>query len=123
MNGIKDSLSATRLGTVIIFTRHMDALSHFYAEALGIGPYDHLPGHMGCEVGNIYFGFDQVDELEVDAGGRVTLWFIVDNIQSTFDQLVRLGAKVRYGPTRKPWGALLASVLDPDGNIIGISQR
>jgi hypothetical protein len=30
---------------------------------------------------------------------------------------------LRYPPTRKPWGALLASLYDPDGNMVGLAQR
>ena len=44
-------------------------------------------------------------------------------IHATFGRLVAQGAKVRYTPTQKPWGGFLASVYDPDGNLIGISQR
>ena len=53
----------------------------------------------------------------------VTLWFTVDDIQSTYERLIELGALDRYAPTRKPWGAVLAAVYDPDGNMVGLSQR
>jgi predicted enzyme related to lactoylglutathione lyase len=53
----------------------------------------------------------------------VTLWFTVDDIQATFDRLVALGARVRYPPSQKPWGGYLACVYDPDGNMLGLSQR
>jgi len=112
----------SQLETVIIFTKRMEDLARFYQEGLGLGPYDSSPGHLGQRLGNIYFGFDQLDELEECVGG-VTLWFTVDDIQAKFDRLVDLGAKVRYEPTPKPWGALLASLHDLDGNIFGLSQR
>ncbi len=53
----------------------------------------------------------------------VTMWFDVDDLDQTFARLLELGATVRYGPVDKPWGARLAAVYDPDGNIIGLSQR
>jgi len=112
----------TRLETVIIFTEQMEELARFYEEALGIGPFERSPRHLGCQVGAVYLGFDQVDEVDGGKGG-VTLWFTVDDIQARFDQLVQMGAEVRYPPTRKPWGALLAAVYDPDGNMLGLSQR
>jgi len=118
-----DRDSGTRLDTVIIFTPRMEALASFYRKALDIGPYDQSPGHLGCRVGSVYFGFDQVEEAGQGSDSRITLWFTVDDIEATFERLVGMGAKVRYPPTEKPWGALLAAVYDPDGNLLGLSQR
>ena len=112
---------ATSLDTAIIFTTQMEELAAFYAEALEIGPYESSPGHLGCKVGAIYFGFDQVEEPQ--SGSAVTLWFAVDDLEATFERLVSMGAEVRYPPTRKPWGAFLAALSDPDGNMIGLSQQ
>jgi predicted enzyme related to lactoylglutathione lyase len=112
------------LETIIIFTPRMEQLARFYKEGLGIGPFETSPGHLGCHVGPVYLGFDQMDESQrPEASGGVTLWFTVDDVEATFARLVEMGARVRYAPARKPWGALLASVHDPDGNILGLSQR
>jgi predicted enzyme related to lactoylglutathione lyase len=113
----------TWLETVIIFTEHMDELASFYQEALEIGPYEHSPGHLGCRVGPVYFGFDQVEGGESSRHMGATLWFTVDDIEDTFNRLVNMGAKVKYPPTEKPWGAVLAAVYDQDGNLLGLSQR
>jgi predicted enzyme related to lactoylglutathione lyase len=119
-----DNKKGSTLETVIIFTTHMEELAHFYQEALGIGPYERAPRHLGCHVGPIYLGFDQVDEMETtQVGSRITLWFAVDDIEKTYQRLISLGAQVRYPPTKKPWGVILASAHDPDGNIVGLSQR
>ncbi len=37
--------------------------------------------------------------------------------------MIELGAVKRYAPVRKAWGDVLASVFDPDGNIIGVVQK
>jgi hypothetical protein len=39
-----------------------------------------------------------------------------------------IGPFSSYGPNhmgtqKQPWGALLAAVYDPDGNIVGLTQR
>ena len=47
----------TLLETVIIFTAQMEELARFYCEALDIGPFEQSPDHMGCRLGDIYFGF------------------------------------------------------------------
>ena len=110
------------MDTVIIFTENMVDLASFYEKALGIGPFERMPGHLGCQVGPVYFGFDQVESAKTGTGGA-TLWFTVNDIQTIFAKLVHLEVKVIYPPTRKPWGALLAAVYDPDGNVLGLSQR
>jgi predicted enzyme related to lactoylglutathione lyase len=112
-----------QLETVIIFTSRIDVLAQFYQQALDIGPYERAPGHLGCQVGAIYLGFDQVDGAICSRGGGVTLWFTVDDLQATFDHIVDMGGRIRSPPEEKPWGARLASVYDPDGNVLGLSQR
>lgn len=111
------------LETVIIFTPRMEELANFYQEALELGPYNTSPGHMGQSVGTVYLGFDLDPTTRRNPHPTITLWFTVDDIQATFDRLLLLGAEALYAPTRKPWGALLAAVYDPDGNMIGLSQR
>ncbi len=111
------------LETVIIFTECMEALAAFYRDALQLDAYQRSPQHMGQQVGPVYLGFDQVDSAEGSSRASVTLWFTVDDIQATYDRLLGLGARVRYPPTQKPWGGFLACVFDPDGNMLGLSQR
>ena len=111
------------LQTVIIFTERMEELAGFYRDVLDIGPLESSPNHLGVQLGAVYLGFDQVEEVEGQSPGGVTTWFTVDDLQTTFDRAVALGAKVRYPPTRKPWGALLAAVYDLDGNMLGLAQR
>lgn len=119
----EDQLNTT-LDTVIIFTERMHALAEFYADVLCIGPFESSPGHLGTQVGAVYFGFDQVEAVGGETPRQgVTLWFEVDDLESAFQCAVEMGAEVRYPPTTKPWGAVLASVHDPDGNILGLSQR
>jgi uncharacterized glyoxalase superfamily protein PhnB len=113
----------TALETVIIFTGRMEELAAFYQQALELGPWQQSPGHLGQQIGPVYFGFDRVDSTADGSASGATLWFTVDDIQATFDGVVALGVEVRYPPTQKPWGALLAAVYDPDGNMLGLSQR
>lgn len=113
--------SGAALETVIIFTTRMEALASFYQQGFELGEFNLSPGHLGLQAGPVYLGFDQVEEAP--PGGGVTLWFTVDDIQASFERLQRLGAQVKYPPTRKPWGATLAALYDPEGNLIGLSQR
>jgi uncharacterized glyoxalase superfamily protein PhnB len=114
---------AARLETVIVFTERMEEMASFYQEAFQLGLFESSPSHLGQQVGHVYLGFDQVEGVGAGSEAGMTLWFTVNDLQATFDRLVSMGARVRYRPTEKPWGARLASVYDPDGNVLGLAQR
>ncbi len=119
------------LETAIVHTRRMEELARFYAVGLGLGPFAPTgPDHLGQQVGAAYLGFDQAEDdvssdvsSDEDRARGVSLWFTVDDLEAAFERFVALGARVRYAPTTKPWGARLACVLDPDGNRVGLAQR
>ncbi|MFC2029286.1 VOC family protein [Chloroflexota bacterium] len=112
------------LHTVIIDTTRMSELAEFYGTGLELGDPAPTGGdHLGFSLPNLYFGFDQVDRVKSGYQGAVSLWFEVDDLQAVFETFVQLGAQVEYPPTRKPWGAVLAAVHDPDGNLVGLAQR
>jgi predicted enzyme related to lactoylglutathione lyase len=124
--GKQEPESPVSLETVILFSADIERLAEFYREGLGIGPFEQAHRHLGCRVGHVYLGFDQVDDSGTESVSALrgpTCWFTVTDIQGTFDRLVTLGASVRTPPTEKPWGAFLASLVDPDGNVFGIHQR
>lgn len=110
--------------TVIVFTTQMAALAAFYRQGLGLDdPVATSEGHIGFALGNLYLGFDQVDEAFSSAGSNTTLWFRVDDIEQTFADLVELGGTIRYAPTEKYFGDTVAAVYDLDGNMVGLAQR
>ena len=111
------------LQTVILQTGQMQAMAEFYAHGLELGEATATGGdHLGYPLPNLYFGFDEVSDVP-KSSGVVSLWFEVDDIQATFTRFEEFGAQVSYPPTEKPWGAVLAALYDPDGNLFGISQR
>jgi predicted enzyme related to lactoylglutathione lyase len=121
MSESKTDHAGPELGTVIIYTERMAELARFYEDGLGLPPFRATgPDHLGQAIGPVYLGFDQADLAP--SGSAVTVWFTVHDIQLVFDRLVSMGARVRYPPTEKPWGALLAAVYDPDGNLLGLSE-
>lgn len=119
-DGVKPDVS-TALETIIIFSPNHSQLADFYQRGFILGEANHSPRHIGFQVGPIYLGFDESEAMP--EGNRVSLWFTVEDLHASFKRLVDLGAEVRYPPTKKTWGGMLASVYDPEGNLIGLSQR
>lgn len=112
------------LHTTIIQTTQMAELAEFYRRGLELNPASVVhDNHLGFPFPNVYFGFDLVDKVPGEYPGAVSLWFEVDDLEVAFNRFVELGAAIKYKPTKKPWGALLAAVFDPDGNVIGLAQR
>lgn len=111
------------LDTIIVYTHDIERLSAFYADGLGLTDPNRVPGHVGFDLPDgVYLGFDDTSEMPVGAGG-VTLWFDVADLDATFGRFVDMGAAVRYPPELKPMGDVLASLIDPDGNVFGLVSR
>jgi predicted enzyme related to lactoylglutathione lyase len=109
--------------TVIIQTTRIKEMAAFYGQGLGLGePVATGGDHLGFPLRNVYFGIDLVEQSPA-ATGVISLWFEVEDIEATFSLFERSGAVVKYPPSKKPWGAVLAALHDPDGNIFGLTQR
>ena len=112
------------LDTVIICTTRMRELAEFYKLGLQLqGPRSQGDDHLGFQLFEMYLGFDKIDEDQFIHPGAVSLWFRVDNLEETFQRFKDMGSKVKYPPTKKPWGDTLAAVFDLDVNVIGLAQR
>ena len=110
------------LSTVIIQTSRIKELASFYGQGLELGEARSTgDDHLGFNLSNLYFGLDQVEEAPEPAEA-VSVWFEVGDLQSTFARFGTLGARVKYPPSRKPWGGFLAALYDLDGNLFGLSQ-
>ena len=111
------------IDTVIVFADDVARLSSFYIAALRVD--DEIveeDGHVGFELGDLYLGFDQSDGSHRHPGA-VTFWLRVDDLDATFKRCLDLGATPVIEPVERPWGDRLASVTDPEGNVVGFSQR
>ena len=121
---MSENRTNVKLDTVIICTTRMKELAEFYKLGLQLQePKAHETNHLGFQLQNNYLGFDKVDKEQNNQTGAISLWFRVDNIKETFNRFKELGARVKYSPTVKPWGELLAALYDPDGNTFGLAQR
>jgi predicted enzyme related to lactoylglutathione lyase len=109
--------------TIIIFTSRMVELAEFYRRGLDLPePQAHGSSHLGFRLDNLYFGFDQIDDGSAGSVG-VTMWFAVSDLDAAFERFVGAGAQIRYPPTLKPMGDVLASLRDLDQNVFGLVQR
>jgi hypothetical protein len=115
------------LDTFIVFTSQMNKLAKFYEDGLKLGrPASSSDGHIGYPLpGGDYLGFDQIEGVEPVSArvGGVTLWFRVENVSETVERFIQLGAGIRYKHKETPFGEVLGSLYDLDGNIFGLAQE
>ena len=119
----KENKSGAILHTVIHQTSNLEEIANFYREGLGLEePVPTGGDHLGFQLPNVYFGFDLV-ATPPPPSGVISLWFEVEDLDFTFKRFEEMGAQIKYPPTSKPWGAILAALYDPDGNLFGLTQR
>ena len=51
---------------------------------------------------------------------RSAYWVSVDDVDMSFAELRSIGAEVVSEPRDEPWGERVASVRDPEGNLVHI---
>lgn len=108
--------------TAIVFSPDHTALAEWYRTVFDLPDPAVAPGHVGFALPSLYLGFDEGGERSAPSG-TVSLWFRVDDVDEAFRAAVEAGAGTIYAPVDKPWGDRLASITDPDGNRVGLSQR
>jgi predicted enzyme related to lactoylglutathione lyase len=113
------------------FVDDVAAAERWYSELLGIEPYFRSedaglpPGHVGFRVGDYQSELGVTDRklapdgLGTGPGGTVTYWQ-VDDVTVAFDRLLSMGAKPLQPPTELSRGFMIASVVDPFGNVLGL---
>jgi predicted enzyme related to lactoylglutathione lyase len=113
------------------FVDDVGAAERWYSELLGIEPYFRSedaglpPGHVGFRVGDYQSELGVTDRklapdgLGTGPGGTVTYWQVGD-VTAAFDRLLSMGAKPLQPPTELSRGFMIASVVDPFGNVLGL---
>ncbi len=113
--------SATQgIKTVLHPVSDLDAAKGVYAALLGTPPQVDGPYYVGFEAAGQHIGL-------VARGGPqaltspVAYWHVTD-IEAKLAEVAAAGATVKEAPHDVGGGRLVASVTDPDGNVLGLIQ-
>jgi predicted enzyme related to lactoylglutathione lyase len=110
------------LRTVIYHVSDIEKAKAWYAGALGVAPYFDQSCYVGFNVGGYELGLDPDGSGNSGGASGVAYWG-VENIVSSLERLLELGA-TRHGDVQDVGGGILmATVLDPFGNILGIIEN
>ena len=110
------------LRTVIYHVRDLGAAKAWYARAFGTDPYFDEPFYVGFNIGGYELGLHP--DLEgVTFGNNAVAYWGVPKIEEAMAHMKQCGATVRSEPMDVGEGIKVASVADPDGNVIGIIEN
>lgn len=119
------------LTTVSFWAADLAAATAWYGELLGVEPYyersgpDGRPAYAEFRLGDYQHELGLIDRRYAPDGaatgpaGAVVYWH-VDDVTATFEQLLSLGAKEYQPLTVRGEGFVTAAVVDPFGNILGL---
>jgi predicted enzyme related to lactoylglutathione lyase len=114
------SASTHGIQTVLHPVSDLAAAKPVYAALLGIEPQADAPYYVGFDVAGQHIGL-------VPAGGPqgmtspVAYWH-VDDIEAKLADVTAAGATVKEAAHDVGGGRLVATVTDPDGNVLGLLQ-
>ncbi|MGM0882841.1 MAG: VOC family protein [Bacillota bacterium] len=117
--------------TISYWADDMESAKVWYSELLGIAPYFERSGPDGKlayaefrigdyqhELGLIHRRFAPANAV-AGSGGAIMYWH-VDDIEATLNNLKAMGAKEYEPLVHRGEGFITASVTDPFGNVLGI---
>jgi predicted enzyme related to lactoylglutathione lyase len=119
------------LSQLIFFADDMAAAKQWYTELLGMEPYferfapDGSLAYLEFRVGDYQHELGLIDRKYAPPGsggpaGAVANWH-VDDVAAAQEKLLSMGAKEHEPLTERGGGFVTASVVDPFGNILGIT--
>ncbi len=116
------------LTTLNFYAADLDAAAQWYTNFLKTEPYFKVPGYVEFRIGDYQHELGIIDSKYAPEGatgkpaGALIYWH-VDNLQTTLDELLSLGATLYQPIIDRSEGRgefVTASVIDPFGNILGI---
>jgi predicted enzyme related to lactoylglutathione lyase len=111
------------LRTVAYEVDDLQAAKEWYTDALGFGPYFDEPFYVGFNVGGYELGLVPVEKNAPTGLGGTTVYWGVDDIEAAMARLTKLGATVHGEIVDVGEGIMVASVIDPFGNLFGVIRN
>ncbi|HNI54845.1 MAG TPA: VOC family protein [Chitinophagales bacterium] len=108
------------LRTCIYKVTDLEAGKAWYSKAFNQTPYFDHPFYVGFDIGGFELGLLPEEEEKHVYGNNMLVYWGVDDIQSSYDHLVSVGATSHEAPHAVGDDIMVATVFDPWGNIVGI---
>jgi predicted enzyme related to lactoylglutathione lyase len=103
--------------TIIYPVKDIARAKSVFCKFLGVEPYADQPYYVGFKVGDQDIGL-----VPKGHNAGMTAFYHIDDIKSSLRLLLDSGAQVQQDVKDVGGGVLIASVIDTEGNIIGLRQ-
>jgi len=117
----------------ILYVQDVESTLNFYIKAFGctLRFLDETKAYGELETGGTTLAFAEESLAKINVGAfeknnlsknpaGFEIAFTTDNVQHAYEHALDSGAQALQSPTQKPWGQLVAYVLDINGIIIEI---
>jgi len=113
-------MKALGLRTVAYKVDDIDKAKKWYADLFQIEPYFDEPFYVGFNIGGFELGLQPSNlQSNISDANTLTYWG-VENIEEAFNECLKKGATKHEKPTNVGGELMVASVIDPWNNIIGL---
>lgn len=113
-------MKALGLRTVVYKVTDIAKAKKWYAGLFQTKPYFDEPFYVGFNIGGFELGLQPTkSKIDINDANSVTYWG-VESIEDTYLECLTKGAKEHEKPTNVGGDLIVASVIDPWGNIIGL---
>src|ERR1700710_1216340 len=109
--------SAQAIRTVLHPVTDLAAAKAVYTALLGAPPQHDADYYVGFDVPGQHIGLVPGGDMT----SPVAYWHVPD-IEAKLAEVTAAGATVKEAPHDVGWGRLVATVTDPDGNVLGLLQ-
>jgi predicted enzyme related to lactoylglutathione lyase len=110
------------LRTVIYAAKDLEKAKQWYSEVLSQPPYFSEPFYVGFNVGGYELGLDP-DTSQVRPGNNAVAYWGVADAKAAYARLLALGARDQSPVRDVGEGILVATVVDPFGNVLGVIEN
>ena len=115
-------MTPPRLAGILVYTSRarFDALRAFYVDVLDLIPRSDRDGFVNFEFGDQRLTIAVHDSVEGPTGepDRIMINFATGDIDSSYARAVDAGAPPIRPPSAESWGGRVATIADPDGNLV-----
>ncbi|HXJ81382.1 MAG TPA: VOC family protein [Candidatus Methylomirabilis sp.] len=114
------------LAGVLIWTEQerFDTMAQFYRDRLGLTPRTSKPDFINFDWGGVRLSVSVHDRVSGHSRDpfRIMVNLAVDDIRAAHARLREAGVVFTRPPEVEEWGGMVASFLDPDGNLLQLMQ-
>lgn len=118
--------SIVGLAGVLIWTEadRFTAMTRFYRDTLGLAPRSAKADFVNFDWGGVRLSVGVHSGIRGPSRDplRLMINLTVADIRAAHDRLVRAGVVFTRAPEREDWGGWVATLADPDGNILQLMQ-